>query len=112
MALEFRSNVVAWDASQPLSVSRACQNSCSLPFTGSTRIKWRSPVPTRWNCSRVTPGLGSAPLSSLCASGQFSIGAFSGIGKGPGSDSSGYSVIRTGTRGWCGGTITKFMSRL
>ena len=58
------------------------------------------------------PGFGSAPASSLCASGQFSIGALSGIGNGPGSDSSGYSVTRTGTRGWSGGTITKFMSRL
>ena len=46
------------------------------------------------------PGFGSAPASSFRAIGQFSIGASSGIGNGPGSDSSGYSVIRTGTRGW------------
>ena len=32
----------------------------------------------------------SALVSSLRASGQFSIGAFDGIGNGPGSDSSGY----------------------
>ena len=37
------------------------------------------------------PGFGSAAASSLCVKGQFSIGAVSGIGNGPGSDSSGYS---------------------
>ena len=36
----------------------------------------------------------------------------SGTGNGPGSDSPGYSVIFTGTRGWFGGTKTKFISKL
>jgi len=63
-------------------------------------------VPWRWMSSRLSPGLGSAFVSSFLCSGQFSIGAFSGTGKGPGSDSSGYSITLTGTFFWSGGTIT------
>ena len=36
-----------------LSRFRACQNSCSLPFTGSTTITWRSPRPSRCSLSSV-----------------------------------------------------------
>ena len=40
------------------------------------------------------------------------MGMLSGTGNGPLSDSSGYTVIATGTRFWSGGTRTKPMSRL
>jgi hypothetical protein len=40
------------------------------------------------------------------------MGALSGTGYGPGSDSAGYSSSFTGTRFWSGGTMMKPMSRL
>src|SRR5205085_1045505 len=79
-----RSKVAAFDASQPASVLRACQNSCSFPLTGSTMSRCRSPEPWRWMSSRVWPGRATAWASSFLASGQFSMGAFPGTGGVPG----------------------------
>jgi hypothetical protein len=89
IAFDVRSNVDACDASQPEAVLRICQNSYSLPRDGSTTIAWRSPSPWRWMSSSVPSSRGSAEASSLCRSGQFSIGVTSGTGKGPASDSFG-----------------------